>query len=84
MESKEALRYVVNHSGKSQRAISVELGKVPTYISATFTQGSIPTVETLANVANVCGYDLLLVNRETGETISIDPACQDDLGNRED
>lgn len=73
MDSREVLRYVVNQSGKSQRAISIELGKVPTYISATFTQGSIPTIETLANIANVCGYDLALINRATGETIAIDP-----------
>ena len=77
MDSSEVLRYVVNHSGKSQRAISIELGKVPTYISSTFTQRSIPTIETMANIANVCGYDLVLIKRSSNEQIRIDPQTEE-------
>ena len=78
MESKEALRYIIGRSGKPKTKISLELGKTSGYINAYLSIGRTPGMDVFASIADVCGYDLLLVNRETGETIPIDPTGQDE------
>lgn len=78
MQAQEAFRYVLDNSGKSQRQISRDLGKVDTFISSMLSGKRTPGLQLMANVADVCGYDLLLVNRQTGEAIPIDPNCQDE------
>lgn len=38
-------------------------------------RGSLPRLDTAARIADVCGLELALVDRETGETVgTIDPA----------
>lgn len=78
MESKEALRYIIDRSGKPKTKISLELGKTSGYINAYLSIGRTPGMDVLSSIADVLGYDLLLVNRETGETIPIDPNGQDE------
>ena len=72
MQAQEAFRYALDNSGKSQRQISRDLGKVDTFISSMLSGGRTPGLQLMANVADVCGYDLLLVDRTTGDTIKID------------
>lgn len=72
MQAQEAFRYVLDNSGKSQRQISRDLGKVDTFISSMLSGGRTPGLQLMANVSDVCGYDLVLVNRSTGETIKLD------------
>ena len=72
MESKEALRYIIDQSGKPKTRISLELGKTSGYINAYLSIGRTPGVDVLASIADVCNYDLVLVDRSTGETIKID------------
>lgn len=78
MESKEALRYIIDQSGKPKTRISLELGKTSGYINAYLSIGRTPGMDVFASIANVLGYDLLLVNRQTGETIPIDSNGQDE------
>ena len=72
MESKEALRYIIDQSGKPKTRISLELGKTSGYINAYLSIGRTPGMDVFASIADVCNYDLVLVDRSTGETIKID------------
>ena len=74
MQAKEAFRYVLDHSSKSQRQVSRELNRVDTFISSMLANERVPGLQAMANIASVCGFDLVLVNRSTGETIPIDKA----------
>jgi len=69
-----AFNAIIARSGKTKANISRELGKNPNYINTHITNArkSLNTT-TLAAVANVCNYDLLLRNRTTGDEIVIDP-----------
>ena len=72
MDSREALRYVLSRSNKPKTTVSQELGKSAGYINTYVSMGKVPGLDTMASIANVCGYDLVLVDRSTGETIKID------------
>lgn len=61
MDAKQALRSLVDNSGKSQRAISRELGKTDNYVSALFSMGRAPGSDLMAAIAQACGYTLALV-----------------------
>lgn len=74
MQVDEALRLLIEHSGRSGRAVSVELGHTPTWASVSVQPGRDPKTGTLADVADVAGVDVALVDRATGETIgTIEP-----------
>lgn len=61
MNGLEAMKSAVHASGRSQRALSQEIGRNESFVSATIRQGSKPTADTLALVGKACGYHLALV-----------------------
>ena len=69
MRGIDALRAVVDGSGRSQRDVSAALGHAPTYVSTLLAQGSQPGVDRLAEVASLCGYRIQIVGH--GEVIEI-------------
>ena len=69
MQLDEVIRTLVGRSGMSGRAVSQELGHVPTWIGSVGAAGRVPSLGTVADVADVAGVDVALVDRETGETI---------------
>lgn len=74
MQVDEALGLLIAHSGQSARAVSQTLGHVATWASATIKPGRVPSLGTVADVADVAGVDVTLVDRETGETLgTIEP-----------
>lgn len=78
MKANEALAYMLETSKRSAYNVSLALDKSHSYVnSLTKRKGNISS-GVLADVANVLGYDLLLVNRSSGETIPIDPTGQDE------
>lgn len=77
MTGLDAMRAAVRASGKSGRAVAVECGRSPNFISATFAQGARPTGETLALIGHACGYRLALVPSEyelPSGALEIEPA----------
>lgn len=72
MDAREALRYIIERSGKPKTSISTALGKSQGYINAYLTVGRSPGVDVLASIASECNYDLVLVDRSTGDAIKID------------
>lgn len=78
MDTCEAVRQMINRSGRSQYDVSAAIGRSPAYISATLARGSDLQGGTLARIADACGYDLQLVKRDGGEVLGrIDPPTRE-------
>ena len=73
MEPKDVLPELVKGSGRSMRTISVQMDRTSNYLAAVVQRKSIPKYDTMAEIADVCGYDLLLRRRDDGTEIIIDP-----------
>lgn len=65
MQGIYAVRQLADSSGRSRRALSVELGKTPNYLSSLIGQGCSPTTETLAQLCNALGYRLAIVKADS-------------------
>ena len=63
MESMDALRIAASRSDTSITSIGASMGKSDSYVSATASRGSVPRCDTMAAMADVCGYRLALVPR---------------------
>ena len=70
MDSLEALRLMVEASGKSQRLISTEIGRHPTYLASLLHSGSYPQIDTFVSIANACGCEVIV--RLPTEDLTID------------
>lgn len=73
MHALKAFNTMVAHSGRSKVEVSVLMGRNENYISHVTNRGGIPRTDIMAEVADVCGYDLALIKRDGTETIIIDP-----------
>ncbi len=73
MESNQALPEMVKRSGKSMQSISLTMGRARTYLANTIAKQADPHVSIMSEIADVCGYDLQLVEREGDSVIVIDP-----------
>ena len=69
MNVKQAIDTMCDASGKSQRTVSTEIGKSPTFIGTTLSKGSVPRIDTMAAIARACGFELVL--RGHGLTIEL-------------
>lgn len=70
MQVDSVIRGIAEHSGKSGRALSVELGHAPTWVSTIGARGRDPQLSSVVRVADLVGVDLCLVDRATGQTIA--------------
>lgn len=71
MNANNLIRYMVDNSDKSQRAISTAMGKSPNYLGASMAQGSTPSLDTVLLVARVTGCRLFLEDAD-GNRVPID------------
>lgn len=67
MDANEAMRLIIESSGKSGRQVAREIGRSESFISSTLSQGVCPRADTLARVAHACGYELVLVPKPEGD-----------------
>ena len=72
MNTTECIRHMIEASGLSARKASQFLGKSPTYLGTTITNGSDVSAGNLSRIAEVAGYELILRGR--GEEIRVDPS----------
>lgn len=70
MQVNELLRALVERSGKSYRQVSAELGRSPNWAGAVSMPTRSPALATVADVADVAGCDLCIVDRETGAIVA--------------
>ena len=66
----ELLRALVERSGKSYRQVSAELGKSPNWAGAVSMPTRSPAMATVADVADVAGCDVAIIDRETGAVVA--------------
>jgi hypothetical protein len=71
MDVQQAMRAMVDASGMTHRQISARLGRYDSYVSQLLTRQSVPSVDTVAQVAHACGYCLELVPMAGGDALVI-------------
>lgn len=69
MQVSTCIREIVGSRGTSLRSVSLDLGKAETWGKIVSKPTRSPALATVADVADVLGYDLAIVDRETGETV---------------
>lgn len=69
MQVSTCIREIVGSRGASLRSVSLDLGKAETWGKIVSKPTRSPALATVADVADVLGYDLAIVDRETGETV---------------
>lgn len=69
MQVGEVIRGMLGERGASERATSLELGRSPYYLHSVGAPTRSPALGTVADVADVLGYDLAIVDRTTGEEL---------------
>lgn len=72
MDVRNALTHAIESSGMTRYAVAKKLGKSTNYIYNLFNKDTSPSFVTIANIADVCGHDVILKSRETGEEIPLD------------
>lgn len=77
MQAKAALNTIISQSGETKSALATMLGRSPNYVHSLVNKRTDPSVGTLVEVADVCGYDLALIKRDGSDTIIIDPPNHD-------
>lgn len=60
MNVKQAIDKMCEEAGKSQRTVSKEIGRNPSFLSTSMSKGSVPRVDTMAAIARACGFELVL------------------------
>lgn len=71
MQITEAIKHMCEKSGKGVVGASQALGKSRMYLSALISRWSYPRTDTLVQIAQACGYKLVLEGN--GEKIELDP-----------
>ncbi len=61
MDTNDAMRALVARSGLSMRAVSMDMGRSPTWLSTTLGRDGSSEAAIVAELADVCGYSLVLV-----------------------
>ena len=69
MQVNTCIRDMCKASGASMRGVSADLGKAPTYVQVLSAPTRSPALATVADVADVLGYRLDVVDVATGETV---------------
>ena len=64
MNANDAMRAMIEASGKSGRQVAREIGRSESFVSSTLAQGVCPRADTLARVAEACGYKIIAVPKD--------------------
>lgn len=70
MQVNNVMRALVERSGKSYRQVSAELGKSATWASNVAMPTRTPRLDTVADVADVAGCDVCIIDRDTGAVVA--------------
>ena len=74
MQVNTCIRELTTRRGVSLRALSVKLNRAPTWAANVSAPGRSPALATVADIADVLGYRLAVVDVATGEEVgTIDP-----------
>jgi hypothetical protein len=70
MRTDEAIRHMCETVGKGTTVVSKDIGRGSSFVGSILSRGSVPKADTLARIAEACGYELVL--RGHGEEITIE------------
>lgn len=78
MDAYSALRIAAERGGVSLARIGRVMGRPDNFVSNNISRGSIPRCDTMARMADVCGYKLALVPADelTTGALVIDPSSE--------
>ena len=71
MDPLQAVRRMCDESGTGPTQVSASIGRARTYLSAMLSRGNVPRTDTMARIAQACGYRLIL--ESDTDRIVIDP-----------
>lgn len=81
MDTCACIRYMMEKAGMSGRQLSVELGKVPTYIATTLSRNGSVSAENLARIAEITGFEVAIEGH--GERVRVtERGVDDSYGNQ--
>jgi DNA-binding phage protein len=60
---------MIEASGKSGRQVAREIGRSESFVSSTLAQGVCPRADTLARVADACGYKIVIVPKDVARNL---------------
>lgn len=69
MQVNTCIRELLDARAISPRRVSAELGRSSEFVRNVAMPTRSPALATVADVADVLGYDIAIVDRETGETV---------------
>lgn len=72
MDVLQAIRRMIDGSGKSSSRLSRDMGHGDKYINIILVRKRIPRSDTLARIARVCGWRLVLEREDGSERIELD------------
>lgn len=71
---RDVAQLLIDHAGLSKWGASRAMGRAGQYVDTLIRRGSVPSVDVAAALADVCGCDLVVRDRATGEDVAtIDP-----------
>ena len=71
MQANETWAALLSHASLTAWSASKRMGHAGGYIDGTMRRGSSPRSDTLAALADVCGCDLAIIDRATGERVAV-------------
>lgn len=81
MQVDRLIRWIVEASPQSMQSVSRELGHEASWCRSVARAGRSPALATIADVADVLGYDVAIVDRESGKIVAVvDPPRHDGGG----
>lgn len=69
MNANDAMRKMIEMSGKSGRQVAREIGRSESFVSSSLAQGVRPRADTLARVAQACGYELVAIPKDAANEL---------------
>lgn len=70
MQVNDVINCLINRSGMPAERLSLELGHSKSWASVVRRTTRTPRLDTVADVADVAGCDVVIVDRETGATVA--------------
>jgi DNA-binding phage protein len=69
VNANDVMRAMIETSGKSGRQVAREIGRSESFVSSTLAQGVCPRADTLARVADACGYKIVIVPKDVARNL---------------
>ena len=75
MNPTNALRRMVRLSGKAGSQVAREIGRTESFVRATISQGTRPRVDTFSQIAEACGYKVILRSEHDEFALDVPPVA---------